>query len=287
MANFTRDTIDGPITIDFKKRGRMGDAVFLIHGIGMEKGGWGFQTGPISKAGFTVYTHDVKGFGKSTKTEFLDNEQKGFNFYSAENDAADLIALMDHLNVEKAHLVGVSMGGIITQVTTILYPERIISATIANSFSFLHARFKIILEAWIKAVDNLSIEDFFDTLLPWLMGEKTFKRPNIEKIIEESKKIFIEANTKWCFSNKLKGGILEFPKYDERIKEIKCPVLIIGGLDDITAPPKYQEYTKSQIPHAEIVMIPDVGHQLKDENSGAFNKTVIDFLRRNSIEKVE
>lgn len=287
MASFTRDSIDGSITIDFKKRGRTGDAVFLIHGLGMEKGGWGFQTGPISKAGFTVYTHDVKGFGKSTKTEFLDNEQKGFNFYSAENDAADLIALMDHLNVEKAHLVGVSMGGIITQVTTILYPERIISATIANSFSFLHARFKIILEAWIKAVDNLSIEDFFDTLLPWLMGEKTFKRPNIEKIIEESKKIFIEANTNWCFSNKLKGGILEFPKYDERIKEIKCPVLLMGGVDDILSPPKYQEYTKSQIPHAEMSVIPDVGHMLIVENSRAFNRTVIDFLKRNSIEKVE
>jgi len=287
MPKFTRDTIDGSITIDFKRRGNKGDAVFLIHGIGMEKTGWMFQTGPISKAGFTVYTYDVRGFGKSTQIEFPDDEVKASNFYLIEKDAADLIALMDHLNVEKAHIVGMSMGGYIAQITAILYPERVISATISNSFSYLHARFLIVIEAWSLALDKLTIGEAFDILLPWLMAEKTFEIPMIKKMLEENKKLFIEANTNWCFSNKIKSGIIEAPKYNERIKEIKCPVLLIGGSDDLITPPKYQEYTKSQIPHAEIVIIPDVGHMLIVENSKAFNSAVIDFLKRNSIEKIE
>jgi pimeloyl-ACP methyl ester carboxylesterase len=287
MPKFTRDTIDGSITINFKKRGRRGDAVFLIHGVGGDLESWMLQTGPISKADFTVYTYDVRGFGNSTKIEFPDDELKASSFYSLKNDAADLIALMDHLNVKKAHLVGMSMGGYIAQITTILYPERVISLTISNSWSYPHARFIRAIQAWSLAVDNLTMEECFDIMLPWVMAEKSFEIPMIDRMLEPSKKRFIENNSNWCFSNKIKTGIIEAPTYNERIKEIKCPVLIIGGSDDLVAPPKYQEYTKTQIPQAEIIIVPDVGHQLKDENTKVFNKTVIEFLEKNSIEMVE
>jgi len=63
----------------------------LIHGVGMEKSGWMFQTGPISKAGFTVYAYDVRGFGKSTQIEFPDDEVKASNFYLIEKEIVQSI----------------------------------------------------------------------------------------------------------------------------------------------------------------------------------------------------
>ena len=64
------------------------------------------------------------------------------------------------------------------------------------------------------------------------------------------------------------------------VKEITTPLLLIGGSDDILTPPKYQEYTKSQIPHAEIKIIPDVGHASILDNPNAFNEVVITFLEK-------
>ncbi len=288
MLEFTRETEDGTITISYNKRGKKGDAVFLIHGLGMGKDAWLFQPRPIAKAGFTVYAHDSRGFGKSTMTEFPDDEEKALNFYSLDKDVEDFIALMDHLEVEKAHLIGISMGGLITQNICIQHPNRVISATIANSFSFPHGRIQYAAESWRKAVEKMSFADGFDILLPWVLGEKTMENPVFKGILDQMRKMYVQANSDWCFINKIKAITALAPeRMQERVKEIKTPVLLIGGSDDILTPPKYQEYTKSQIPHAEIVILPDAGHASILDNTDGFNAAVIVFLKKHAIKKDE
>ena len=288
MPNFIRETDLGSITINYLKKGKTGDAVFLIHGLGMGKDAWLFQLRPIANAGFTVYAHDSRGFGKSTMTEFPDEEAKALDFYSLDRDVEDLIALMDHLGVEKAHLVGISMGGLITQNTCILHPDRVISATIANSFSYEHGRITYAGESWLRAVEKMSFSDGFDIVLPWVLGEKTLESPLFKGIYDQMKDMYVKANSDWCFVNKIRAiQALSPEKMQDRVKEIKVPVLLIGGEDDILTPPKYQEYTKSQIPHAEMVILPDAGHASILDNTNGFNAAVIAFLTKHAITSVE
>lgn len=286
MPKFTRDTEHGRITISYKKFGDQGDPVFLLHGLGEDKSAWQFQTLPIAKAGFTVYAHDARGFGKSTRVEFLDDKEKALDFYSLDKDGEDVIALMDHVSVEKGHLIGHSMGGIIAQVVSALYPERIITTTIANSFSHPHPRIIAATRAWQRAMETMSLEKAFDVLIPWIMGETIMTSPIYEALMSEARKIFVKGNTNWCFTNKIKTIRTKGPELVVHIKKIKNPVLLIGGEEDVITPSSYQKHTKSLIPQAEIVIIPKVGHQAMLENPVAFNKAIIDFLKKYSIQKV-
>ena len=287
MPEFTRETSMGPVTLCYSKRGKQGDPVFLIHGLGMGKEGWMLQFTPIAKAGFIVYNYDSRGFGKSTMTEFAD-EKKAIDFYSLDHDAEDLVALMDHLGVEKAHLVGTSMGGLITQQVCVQHPDRVISATIANSFSFPHGRILRSTLAWELAMEKMTFAEAFDMLLPWIVGEKMFESPVFETVYSQMKEMFVKANTNWCFKNKIRAiRAQEQDSLQERVKAIKNPVLLIGGSDDILTPPKYQEYTKSLIPHAELVILPNAGHASVLDTADAFNAAVIEFLKRHAMNKVD
>ena len=281
MPDYIRETEFGTVKINYKKRGKTGDAVFLIHGLGMGKEAWLLQVLPISKAGFTVYSYDSRGFGDSSMIEFPGDEEKALRFYSLDNDTRDLIALMDHLGIEKAHLIGISMGGLITQNTCILHPERIISATIANSFSYQHGRITAAARSWELGMEKMPFEEAFDILLPWVIGEKTLESPLFQTVYEQMKQMYVKANNNYCFNAKIRAIRTLAPEsMQERVREIKIPVLLIGGSDDILTPPKYQEYTKSQIPHAEIVIISDAGHASILDNPEAFNSSVIAFLKK-------
>lgn len=287
MPEFTRETKLGPVTLSYNKRGKGGDAVFLIHGLGMGKAGWLLQITPIAKAGFTVYYYDSRGFGKSTMTEFED-EKKAFDFYSLDNDVEDLIALMDSLGVEKAHLVGTSMGGLITQQVCVQHPDRVISATIANSFSFPHGRILRTTRAWELAMEKMTFTEAFDVLLPWIVGEKMLEGPVFETVYNQMKDMFVKGNTNWCFRNKIRAiSAQQQDALQDHIRAIKNPVLIIGGSDDILTPPKYQEYTKSLIAHAELIIIPNAGHASVLDTADAFNATVIAFLKKHAINKLD
>ncbi len=286
MPEFTRETELGSVTINYIKRGKKGDAVFLIHGLGMGKDAWLFQIRPIVKAGFTVYAHDSRGFGKSTMTEFPDDEKKAFEFYSLKNDVADLAALMEHVGVKKGHLIGISMGGLIAQMFCVTHPDRVISATIANSFSYPHGRILYSTAAWELAMEKMSFAEGFDILLPWVVGEKMLENPLFETVYDQMKDMYVKANSNWCFITKIRAIRARTPEtLQDRVKEIRVPILLIGGSDDILTPPKYQEYTKSLIPHAELVIIPDAGHASILDNPDAFNEAVITFLKKHAVNK--
>jgi pimeloyl-ACP methyl ester carboxylesterase len=244
MSTFRRNTSNGPIVINYEKFGNCGEAVLFVHGGGMDKSSWRFQIDPFVKANFTVYTYDVRGFGNSTRTEFPDDEKKALNFYSYKNDVLDLIDLMDYLCIERGHFIGHSMGGVIVQSLCIYHPDRVLSLTIANSISFSNSH------------------------LPHIL--RTLKR--------------LETKINWCHYNKIKVGMApETEELLKRVNEIKNPVLIIGGVNDLKTPPKCQKYTKKLLPHAKLIMMPKAGHMSITENAEAFNAAVINFISASTI----
>ncbi|MCK5654501.1 MAG: alpha/beta fold hydrolase, partial [Dehalococcoidia bacterium] len=102
------------VNIDYAVHGQ-GEPLVLIQGLGGPRSGWIFQTRAFGKY-YRVITFDNRGVGKSDKPG---------GSYTVRTMADDTIALLDYLGVDKAHVLGISLGGMIAQEIAINYPERV------------------------------------------------------------------------------------------------------------------------------------------------------------------
>ena len=101
-----------------------GEPLVLVHGHSLDGRMWAYQVPALVEAGFRAVRHDVRGHGRTTVPP---------EGYTWENYARDLAELLDHLNVERAHVVGLSMGGGIALQFALDYPEGVLSLMLADS----------------------------------------------------------------------------------------------------------------------------------------------------------
>ncbi len=115
----------GEIQINYETYGNKGPPLIMILGLGQDMATWGLQISELSSH-FKLIVFDNRDSGKSS----LCKEN-----YSTEDMAQDTIGLMDHLGIERAHLLGTSMGGMIAQQVAIKAPERVNSLILAGTTS--------------------------------------------------------------------------------------------------------------------------------------------------------
>ena len=129
-AEFQTDTgfaVSGDEKIYYESTGS-GDAVVLSHGAGGSHAIWMHQV-PVLAEHYRVITWDQRGWGKSTDVEGLGGDPNAA--------VEDLRLLLDHLGVDKAHVIGQSMGGWAVAGFTLRYPDRTRSLTLANTYGGL------------------------------------------------------------------------------------------------------------------------------------------------------
>jgi 3-oxoadipate enol-lactonase len=241
-----------------------GTPLVLIPGMGMCHKLWIPQIGPFSQH-FKVITYDVRGHGESTGSNAR---------YSVKLFAADLIALLDILNISQSHICGLSMGGLIAQQFAIDYPDKVHKLIIAGSFSNLVLRERI-MAAYLKTVHHIlfifiSMDSYARLHAKGLFrkeGQKDLRDFFLKERIDNiSTKEFLKAMSATSHFNCL-----------DRLKEIKLPTLIL------TAERGKTERRQAEIMHREIAdsrieMIRDTFHVSNLEKPEEFNKLVIDFL---------
>jgi len=115
------------ISINYSVEGK-GEPLFLIMGFSGSKMAWYFQRRAFRKH-FQVVTFDNRGVGESGKPA---------GPYSMQMFVDDTVGLMDHLGIEKAHILGVSMGGMIAQHIAISHPERVRKLVLGCTFASRH-----------------------------------------------------------------------------------------------------------------------------------------------------
>lgn len=115
----------GEIQINYEEYGE-GTPLVLILGLGQDLATWGFQVSEFSEH-FRVIAFDNRDAGGSSRCN---------KPYTTETMAGDTIGLMDHLGIERAHLLGTSMGGMIAQQVALIFPERVISLILASTTSW-------------------------------------------------------------------------------------------------------------------------------------------------------
>src|SRR3954464_1087673 len=138
----------GELEICYETFGDAGDpAVLLIRGRGTQMLAWHEDfCAQLADRGFFVIRHDNRDIGRSTRLDGaptpplvqLARRDKRAAAYSLADMAADSVGVLDHLGIERAHIVGASMGGMIAQTVAIRYPERVLSlvSIMSNTGSF-------------------------------------------------------------------------------------------------------------------------------------------------------
>jgi pimeloyl-ACP methyl ester carboxylesterase len=249
-----------------------GEPLVLIMGLGGESGDWILQ-GRAFKKHFRVITFDSRGVGKSDKTS---------ESYTIKTMADDVIGLMDHLGVDKAHILGVSMGGMIAQEVAIDYPERLrklilVSTTPGRDETGRH--FPELLSAMglksdfsdedIKGVD---IGKVMTSLNSYSFSSRVLKAVAVPFCWVRTKLFGVEGLKKQ-FEAAMTHSTLD------RLHMIKGPTLVIAGTEDRIVPLRSSELIAERIPDARLVKIEGGSHTLIAENRGRFNKEVLGFLR--------
>ncbi len=201
--------------------------------------------------------------------------------YSYEHFRDDVIAMLDHLRIEKAHICGLSMGGYATLCVGIKYPGRALSLTMAGTGSGSErgvlGEFRNAAEVTAKEYDSMGSEGVARTYgmgpsrVPFDVKDPRGYREFYDQFASHSAKG--AANTLRGYQ----GGRPPIYEFEAEIKSITLPTLIIcGDEDDACIEPSI--YLKKHIPASGLAIFPKSGHTVNIEEPALFNQTLGDFL---------
>jgi pimeloyl-ACP methyl ester carboxylesterase len=251
-----------------------GEPLVLVHGNFGDRRHWDFQFSSLSK-NYKVIRYDVRGYGKSA----LPKSDEPYNDYN------DLKSLLDFLEIDIAHICGVSLGSGIAVDFAIAYPEMskslIPSGPWANGFGL--NEYKTQNSDSLSSIFSKSIEivindgpkestDYVWTGNPLFIVKSTAALDSILKIGYEY--------SWWGFINKNKRKSLS-PAAISRLNDIKVPTLIITAEYDLEACKEVAEIMENRIPGASKISINNAGHMMNMDKPEEFNRIISEFINEN------
>jgi 3-oxoadipate enol-lactonase len=254
------------VTIHYDVFGRReGPPLLMIQGLGTDSRGWALQRMALGRK-FRSNTLDNRGTGRSDRPD---------GPYSLEQMALDALAVLDVEGVERAHIMGASMGGVIAQVIGVLHPQRTRSLILACTACRHHLWRRELLQEWADAVDEGGMAALGDEALEWLVGPRLRKRFGIwmnliaRIVLQQPPEPFIAQV----------GAILDAT--DElrlELVNIRVPTLVITGSQDSLTPVGDAEELAELIPGSRLEVLGGAAHGLMVEAPNAFNDAVVRFL---------
>jgi 3-oxoadipate enol-lactonase len=244
-----------------------GQPVVFIHGFPFSQEMWRSQVAELS-GDHRVITYDVRGHGES---------EVGDGQYTIEFFVDDLIALLDHLRIDKAVVVGLSMGGYIALRAIERNPERFRGLVLCDTQSEADTNEgKIKRATSIQSVKADRVKKYAEGFVKAVFAPQTFERnPEavkfIKKIIEKTSPIAI-AGTLLALASRTDTT--------ESLPRINVPTLILVGEHDARTPVSAAKSMSEKIRQSELHVISNAAHLSSLENPEEFNKHLSGFLRR-------
>jgi 3-oxoadipate enol-lactonase len=257
-----KKTING-IEVRYTVTGQ-GPWLTLSHSLACRLEMWDEEVKRLSRR-FTVLAYDTRGHGESGAPAMP---------YTLDMIADDIKALFDHLEIERSHWVGLSMGGVSGLAAALKYPGIFETLVLADTSSKLSDDGVAAFKDRVAKVTAGGMEAMVDPTL-----ERWFK----ESFRATSPKLMARV-ANWIRTTPLDGYIgcsAAIPTIDvtHRLGEITVPCMVMVGADDIAMPPAMAHTLDLHLPHSEIVVIRNAGHLSNLEQSGAFNAALSRFYR--------
>jgi len=256
----------GDCEIYFEEHGE-GEPLLLVSGLGGVASYWKPNLAAFS--GYRVVLHDHRGTGASTHSRMK---------YSVEQMTDDLVRLMDHLKIERAHLVGQSTGGAIGQTLAVTRPERLGKLVLAGTWCKADAYF-LRLFAMRKALLLSAGVEAYIRGLPVFLYPAWWTSANI-KLIEEREKAAIPASPPADVIAARIDAICAFDRCAD-LRRIQAETLVICARDDIITPLYFSEELARRIAGSTLKILERGGHCASEAAREEFERAVLGFLGDN------
>jgi pimeloyl-ACP methyl ester carboxylesterase len=243
-----------------------GDPLICVHGLGCDRRAWALQIEPFSERYRAVF-FDNRDVGQSS----LATED-----YTTADMAGDVLALADHLELETFHLLGISLGGMISQQVALAAPERVRTLTLAVTHGGVQKAGRVRGHLLGSYARNLPPEDVVDNLLYLCYTEAFFEN---EAMFDFMRNALLEnpyPQPPEAFARQAKAGSLHDVR--DRMGELTMPVHVIGAERDLMIPVWKSHELASLIPDAKLTVVEGAGHGAMWEHSDAFNTAVTEYL---------
>ena len=245
-----------------------GPCVLFLHGIGGNRSNWDDQLEFFAAQGYRAAALDFRGYGESSDYE------GPLDF--AADFSNDVLRALDHLNVDQAHLVGLSMGGRVARWFCAKYPERVASLTLANT------------QPGFDALGAQATEDFVAARLAPLMAghEPAELAPELARGLIGVAAVpgaydrlvaSMAALHRSSYMKTVRASVEQDRGFD--LSVIKTPTLVIAGAQDKLYTPALAASMAGQIDGARFEVLADAGHLSNIEQPQRFNACVLAFLQ--------
>jgi 3-oxoadipate enol-lactonase len=253
----------GEIDLYYETAGQ-GQPILFIHGLGSSGRDWDLQVALFAQH-YQVVTLDMRGHGQSDKPP---------GPYNVPLFAADTAALIRSLRIDPAHIVGLSMGGMIAFQLAVSAPDLVKSLVIVNSGP------ELVLRTWkerLRGLQRLLIARLLGMRkMGQVLSKRLFPKPEqeelrraiVERWAENDKRTYIDSTR----------GLVGWSVVD-RLDAVRCPTLVIAADEDYT-PVSLKEAYVAKMPQAELVIITDSRHATPIERPEEFNRALMTFLSK-------
>jgi 3-oxoadipate enol-lactonase len=244
----------------YEEHGR-GQPLVMIQGFAGNQFAWFFQVMAFEKH-FRVITFDARGIGKSSVSKVP---------YTVPVMVDDVVGLMDHLKIDRAHILGLSLGGLVAQVIAIDHPERVMKLVLVSTLPGTHLEY---IAGEVRGVGNailnMDVIQAMDYFIKVAFNKRLYR--NLIRLLSRPRLV---ASYSDYFKQMQTVG--EYSTVD-RLHRINSPTLVITGSNDRLVSPHCSEIIAEKIPHARLVMVKGGSHAFFLEMRGRLNREVLHFL---------
>lgn len=246
--------------------------VILLHGHSLDRRMWDEQLAALHNGGYHVIRVDLRGYG------FSSDQVEGEAFTHAD----DVVALMDSLQIRQAHIVGLSMGAFIAGDLLALYPNRLLSCTLASGqirstpgpstpedSAEWRQREQAIAALLAKGIDNYK-KEWIETLLASGGTERERMRKPITRMVNDWgtwQPLHHEAR---CYYAREAMDSL-------KVHKPEVPTLFLRGATEWKEGQTIR--MMNYLPHSRLMVLPNCGHMMNMDQPEAFNKALLDFFQ--------
>lgn len=251
----------------FYKEYGEGEPIIFLNGMAMSTNSW------------SPFIRDVAKKNKMIAIDLID-QGKAYGFdgeYTIETQSDALKEVLDALNMDRGHIVGISYGGQVALSFTLKYMNKVKSLTLINTSADTSTHIRKLIKGWIDAAKTLNGE-YFSSIMLKSMYSKRYYKENCNKIIELQE--YFKKKLDEDYYDKLLrtyNSSLDF-NVIHKLNKIKIPTLIITSEEDYVIPKKFQMDLHRQIVNSKVNIFKDCGHGIIYEKPQEFIKTLLNFV---------